>query len=278
MGLSENQLYLDIQEKLRVPFDVTEVEFRPAEQNGDVLAYVNDKAYIDRLHQDAPGQWLMSDLQTTGEGKQTVVSLCITIAGVTMYGISDPKQPTSAFAQALKRACTYHGLGADLYRFPKIWGNMVKYNESGRAIQTNHLSIAVWAYDTLGLEVPDEVRESLREVESWKLFNPTNRAEHQQSQPSRESQRPQEQDAGLASGSGEGHDPGRHHGKLSEKQCGVMYRAGITDDEIARLETQDARYVVSALIKKEMDAEQFRSTYLGVRPAASSGGVRKSSW
>jgi hypothetical protein len=129
-----SDLTREILEKLAAPFPVEEVSFKPGATTRDktkamALAYVDPRAYMDRLNEVCGGDW--SDHYTVQNDGQIVV--CgLTIFGVTRTDIGEddstdtsdrgPKnKATTSAAQAFKRACVKFGLGAYLYRLPRTW-------------------------------------------------------------------------------------------------------------------------------------------------------------
>jgi hypothetical protein len=114
--------------QLNTPFDPELVAWKPGATNQDktralALAYVEPRAYIDRLNEAAGADW-SDDYEIHAGG---AVVLCrLTVAGVTRSDVgeappNDQNTATSAIAQAFKRACVKFGLGAYLYNLPRTW-------------------------------------------------------------------------------------------------------------------------------------------------------------
>jgi hypothetical protein len=124
----------EILEKLAAPFPAGEVSWKPGATTKDktramALAYVDPRAYMDRLNEVVGGDW--SDTYTVQNDGQIVVCH-LTILGSTRADVgeddstgdhdSGPKnKATTSAAQAFKRACVKFGLGAYLYRLPRTW-------------------------------------------------------------------------------------------------------------------------------------------------------------
>ena len=118
------------------PFDPELVKWKPQATSRDktrglAVAYVDVRAYQDRLNEVCGSDW-SDDYELINNG--TVILCRLTVAGVTRCDIgeaaaSDQNTATSAIAQAFKRACVKFGLGAYLYRLPKIWA---AYDEQRR--------------------------------------------------------------------------------------------------------------------------------------------------
>ena len=112
------------------PFDPGLVQFKPGATNRDktkalALAYVDSRAYFDRLDEVAGADW--SD-EYTVSGDGTIVTCRLTICGTTRTDVgekdtADQNTTTSAAAQAFKRACAKFGLGRYLYRLPQEWAD-----------------------------------------------------------------------------------------------------------------------------------------------------------
>jgi len=115
---------------LAEPFGADVIQWKPGATNRDktsalALAYVDSRAYFDRLDAVVPGDW-SDDYQVNGDG--TIVTCRLTIAGVTRCDVGekdagDNNTTTSAAAQAFKRACAKFGLGRHLYRMPQVWAD-----------------------------------------------------------------------------------------------------------------------------------------------------------
>jgi hypothetical protein len=127
-GTMEARLTAEMMEALAQPFPVEAIQWKPGATNADksralALAYVDLRHYIDRLNEVAGADW-SDDYEVQVEG--TVVLCRLTVAGVTRSDVgeaprTDENTATTALAQAFKRACVKFGLGAYLYRLPRLW-------------------------------------------------------------------------------------------------------------------------------------------------------------
>jgi hypothetical protein len=127
--MSENR-YQAILAELTRPFPPQAVQWKPGATTKDksramALAYVDSREYIERLNEVIGGDWQDHYEVVTAENR--VMVLChLSVAGVTRTGngecdLTDSNAMTSASAQAFKRACVKHGLGAYLYDLPRQW-------------------------------------------------------------------------------------------------------------------------------------------------------------
>jgi hypothetical protein len=129
------ELKREVLDQLAEPFAPDVIDFKPGATTNDkkkalALAYVELRAYIDRLNQVVGANW--SDQYEfisapTGE----LIACGLTICGVTRWdigekGSSDVNTATSAMAQSFKRACVKFGLGRHLYAVERVW---VPYDE-----------------------------------------------------------------------------------------------------------------------------------------------------
>ena len=122
------ELTRELMEALALPFPAEAIQWKPGATNGDktrglALAYVDLRHYIDRLNEVAGPDW-SDDYEVQVQG--TVVLCRLTICGVTRSDVgeappNDENTATTALAQAFKRACVKFGLGAYLYRLPRMW-------------------------------------------------------------------------------------------------------------------------------------------------------------
>ena len=122
------ELTKEMMEALAQPFPADAIQWKPGATNGDktrglALAYVDLRHYIDRLNEVAGPDW-SDDYEVQVQG--TVVLCRLTICGVTRSDVgeappNDENTATTALAQAFKRACVKFGLGAYLYRLPRMW-------------------------------------------------------------------------------------------------------------------------------------------------------------
>jgi hypothetical protein len=124
----EAQLTKEMMDALARPFPAEAIQWKPGATNKDrtrglALAYVDLRHYIDRLNEVAGIDW-SDDYEVQEAGK---VVLCrLTIAGVTRCDVgeaapNEQNTATTALAQAFKRACVKFGMGAYLYRLPRMW-------------------------------------------------------------------------------------------------------------------------------------------------------------
>jgi len=121
---------------LAQPFPAEAIQWKPGATSGDktralALAYVDLRHYIDRLNEVAGPDW--SDEYQVQDGGKVVVCR-LTVCGVTRSDVgeappNDENTATTALAQAFKRACVKFGLGAYLYRLPRLW---VEYDPQKR--------------------------------------------------------------------------------------------------------------------------------------------------
>ena len=122
------ELSKEMMEALAQPFPAEVIQWKPGATNGEktrglALAYVDLRHYIDRLNEVAGPDW-SDDYEVQVQG--TVVLCRLTICGVTRADVgeappNDENTATTALAQAFKRACVKFGLGAFLYRLPRMW-------------------------------------------------------------------------------------------------------------------------------------------------------------
>lgn len=121
----------EIHEKLLLPFDESEVKFKPIElREGKALAlpYIDARTVIDKLD-DVVGPENWHDEYEVVSPNQVICKL--TIFGITksdagMASDSDKEPLKAAVSDALKRAAVKFGIGRYLYRLPKMWGEYDK--------------------------------------------------------------------------------------------------------------------------------------------------------
>ena len=131
--------------KLREPFDLSELDFRPMivtkdKKRAQAAIYADPRAYMARLDEIYPG-W---ECTFTTWGVDRIICH-LTIAGVTRSSTGEmDKQSesqeiggTAAEAQALKRAATQFGLGRYLYDVKDLWA---EYDDSARKFTPNGIS------------------------------------------------------------------------------------------------------------------------------------------
>jgi len=127
------ELTKEMMDALALPFSAEAIQWKPGATNRDksrglALAYVDLRHYIDRLNEVAGPDW--SDDYEVQEGGKVVVCRLM-VCGVTRSDVgeappNDENTATTALAQAFKRACVKFGLGAYLYRLPRMW---VEYDQ-----------------------------------------------------------------------------------------------------------------------------------------------------
>ena len=126
-------------EALAEPFSSVDVEWKPGALNHEktkalALAYVESRAYIQRLNALAGGDW--SDEYQVYHLNDRIAVICrLTISSTTRTGDGEcliastngngeyveANAVTTASAQAFKRACVKFGLGLYLYNLPQKW-------------------------------------------------------------------------------------------------------------------------------------------------------------
>ena len=116
---------------LAAPFDPGEISWKPGAtyprdnpNRALALAYVDSRAYMERLNQVCAGSW--SDHYSPTFFEDRIYVTCnLTIFGVTRCDVGEESMGdnayTTACAQAFKRTCVKFGLGAYLYSFPQEW-------------------------------------------------------------------------------------------------------------------------------------------------------------
>jgi hypothetical protein len=130
--------------KLREPFDVAELDFRPMivakdKKRAQAAVYADPRTYMARLDEVYPA-W---ECTYSTWGDRIICHL--TIAGVTRSSTGEmDKQSenqeiggTAAEAQAFKRACTQFGTGRYLYEIKGLWA---EYDEVKRAFTDSGLA------------------------------------------------------------------------------------------------------------------------------------------
>ena len=153
----ETRLSMEVLEALGKPFPVEAVSWKPGATNKEktkamALAYVDPRHYMDRLNEVLGGEWSDSyEVQNDGQ----IVVCHLTIMGVTRCDVGEDDSPggdedrgpknkaTTSAAQAFKRACVKFGLGAYLYRLPRIWATYDaarrQFSEEGLAVLSKAL-------------------------------------------------------------------------------------------------------------------------------------------
>lgn len=126
----ETRLTAQMMEALAEPFLVEAIQWKPGSTTKDksrglALAYVDSRHYQDRLNAVCGADWSDS-YQVTSMGNKVVVVCQLTLFGTTRSDVgecdlSDPNAITTAKAQSFKRSSTAFGLGAYLYRLPRMW-------------------------------------------------------------------------------------------------------------------------------------------------------------
>lgn len=117
--------------KLRAPFTVAAVKFRPLEKPNDkgalsCLVYIDSRLAAERLSAVDPC-WSSSYEVLAGPDQHMPVVCKLTVHGVTREGVGqnagpskDDKHAKMAFSDALKRAAVEFGVGASLYAMPRF--------------------------------------------------------------------------------------------------------------------------------------------------------------
>jgi hypothetical protein len=131
--------YDDIAASLAAPFAPEVIQWKPGVVAKDksralALPYVDIRDYIRRLNQAAGADW-QDSYQVEVAGNRLIVICRLTVARICRTGdgecdLGDPNAMTSASAQAFKRACVKHGLGARLYDMPKVWADYDKVRKA----------------------------------------------------------------------------------------------------------------------------------------------------
>ena len=125
----EVRLTREMMEALAEPFAPEAVQWKPGATNRDnsrglALAYVDSRYYQDRLNSVFGSAW--GDTYEVHSMGGKVVVLCqlsltnVSRSDVGECDLSDPNAVTTAKAQSFKRACAAFGLGAYLYRLPRL--------------------------------------------------------------------------------------------------------------------------------------------------------------
>ena len=117
-------------EALAQPFPAEAIQWKPGavaknQARALALAYVDSRYYQDRLNEVVGPGW-SDDHAVQLMGQKVVVVCTLNLCGVIRTDVgecdlSDQNAATTAKAQAFKRACTAFGLGAYLYRLPRLW-------------------------------------------------------------------------------------------------------------------------------------------------------------
>lgn len=138
--MSEGINFSALLEAFAEPFSVMDVEWKPGALNKEktkalALAYVDSRAYIQRLNSLTDGNW-SDDYQVILLPDRVAVICRLTIFNTTRTGDGEclltnvngndegyveANAVTTASAQAFKRACVKFGLGAYLYNLPQKW-------------------------------------------------------------------------------------------------------------------------------------------------------------
>jgi hypothetical protein len=126
----EPRLTAEMMEALAQPFPAEAISWKPGAtaKNGSralALAYADSRYYQDRLNEVTGADW-QDDYQVLSIDGKAVVVCCLSVCGVARTDVgecdfSDSNAITTAAAQAFKRACVKFGLGAYLYRLPRLW-------------------------------------------------------------------------------------------------------------------------------------------------------------
>src|SRR5262249_3341984 len=122
----------DITQALAIPFEPSEVKFKPAVVSGNralALAYVDARVIQDRLDEGLGGAGWQGEYEILTEG-WVVCKLRLRLGDewITKMDVGGPsEQPVegdrrkAAFSDALKRAAVKFGVGRYLYRLPSQW-------------------------------------------------------------------------------------------------------------------------------------------------------------
>ena len=129
--MSEQTITPELRDKLRAPFTVAAVKFRPLEKPNDrgvvgCLVYIDARLAAERLSFADPA-WSSSYEVLAGPQHHMPVVCKLTVCGVTREGVGqnaspqmDDKHAKMAFSDALKRAAVEFGVGASLYAMPRF--------------------------------------------------------------------------------------------------------------------------------------------------------------
>ena len=158
-------------EKLRKPFDVRLIEFRPGSPKDDTcipLAYAPRMAYLDRLYQECPGMYQIPNPSVYITPTKVIVVQSVYIYGLEFSDVGEASLDQSdaaptAQAQALKRACAQFGLGSYLYN-----GKFEPIPYKYKKIQAHPLVLAADWYLSEGYPVGDDVLDELEELRNYK--------------------------------------------------------------------------------------------------------------
>ena len=134
---------MDIFQKLKAPFDPSDIEFRVGSTTRDkskglALAYVTSRAIMDRLDSVAgPTEWT-NKVEIHKDG--VVATLSIRIGGewvVRQDGASytNIESFKGGISDALKRVAVLFGIGRYLYSLPQTWVDLDNGRLSGSAIK-----------------------------------------------------------------------------------------------------------------------------------------------
>jgi hypothetical protein len=138
MSHSHSSVQADVKnltQLLAVPFDPSEVHFKPGAVSGNralALAYVDARAIQDRLDEVLGVEGWQDDYECLPDGS-VVCRLRLRLGDewVTKVDVGGPGEQSGsggrikgAFSDALKRAAVKFGIGRYLYRLPTIWADI----------------------------------------------------------------------------------------------------------------------------------------------------------
>lgn len=123
----------DVIRKLRAPFEPEQIKWkiqtspRDGEDMAIVVAYVDARDVNERLDSATGGDWAASYTEPPFvlSGEQIALMCHLTVGGVTRSDIgtadrSSPEAAKEVVSDAFKRASVMFGVGAHLYRFPRV--------------------------------------------------------------------------------------------------------------------------------------------------------------
>ncbi len=185
-------LTLEIGQLLHQPIDPTLLKFRPqnprprAPENKEgswyclALGYYEIWDLVNVLNRYVYAQWRIVDQQTlfSEYDNRVIVWLVLEICGVQMAGVgeeflnaetqTDENAVTSAWAQALKRACALFGLGLGAYFFPLLKSRYVEYDRKTKKISVSQDTLLKLARE-LYARTPDPLLRGLVGAEGQDL-------------------------------------------------------------------------------------------------------------
>jgi hypothetical protein len=117
-------------EQLKAPFDASTISikiqsFSKAKDRAMLVAYVQHTDAYNRLESVDPG-WTCETTNIKEVGDLVVVSMKMTVKGVTRENVGEGEDYKSAYSDALKRVAMLFGIGRYLYDQGQAW---VKYDD-----------------------------------------------------------------------------------------------------------------------------------------------------